>query len=144
MMTVDLTKNTKYMKWKRDMFGDFTMQQWARDALPILIERAQVRETINFKELQQAIGSKTSRLGGACDLISTTLYKLEHGCFEYHWERGRIPRLTNIVIKTNGKPSPWVAERITGDPNCYFEKYVRPVFDYQYWDDVLEALRKNG
>ena len=38
-MTVDLTKNMKYMKWKRDMFGDFTMQQWAGGAFCVLIGR---------------------------------------------------------------------------------------------------------
>lgn len=87
-------------------------------------------------------------MGKVCGYISTTLYELERNELKSapRWELGQIPRLTNIVVKTNGKPGAWVCEQITGDrenaPSSehYKKKYVIPVFEYQHWDAVLERL----
>lgn len=143
-MRVDVTKNSP---GDRNMFGDLTTQKWARDALPVIIEHAKAREIIRYKELQLAIKATTARkMGNVCAFISTTLYQLEHNHLEHQWEIGHIPRLTNIVIKTNGKPGDWMCEQITGSREVappweqYKEKYVIPIFEYQRWDGVLEPL----
>ena len=129
------------------MFGDRTTQQWARDALPVIVERAQVPDVIRYEELRDAIGATTNRQwGNVCNIISTTLYQLEHNELQQQWRRGRIPRLANIVLRTNGKPGEWMCEQITGDRRIapswrvYETEYIKPVFCYQYWNEVLNAL----
>ena len=129
------------------MFGDRTTQQWARDALPVIVERAQVPDVICYGELRSAIGATTDRKWGhVCNIISMTLYQLEHNELQQQWRRGRIPRLANIVIRTNGKPGAWMCEQITGDRRIapsrrvYKTEYINPVFGYQNWDEVLDAL----
>ena len=143
-MPVDVRYNTL---GRYNMFGDRITQQWARDALPVIVECAKIGKVIRYAELCSAINATTNRkMGNVCDIISTTLYQLEHNELEQPWRKGNIPRLTNIVITTNGKPGAWVCEQITGDRNVapspeeYKAKYVNPVFDYQNWDEVLEAL----
>ena len=143
-MPVDVRYNTR---GRYNMFGDLTTQQWARDALPVIVERAKVCDVIRYGELRSAIGATTDRKwGNVCNIISTTLYQLEHNELQQQWRRGRIPRLANIIIRTNGKPGKWMCEQITGDrniaPSCrtYQTKYIKPVFDYQHWDEVLETL----
>ena len=65
---------------------------------------------------------------------------------EQQWQKERIPRLGNIVIRMNGKPGEWMCEQITGDRKVappweeYEAKYVNRVFEYAHWDAVLEAL----
>ena len=129
------------------MFGELTTQQWARCALLVIVEHAKVGKVIRYEELRSAISATTNRkMGNVCDIISTTLYQLEHNELEQQWREGNIPRLTNIVIRTNGKPGEWMCEQITGDRNiapswkAYKAKYIKPVFDYQNWDEVLETL----
>ena len=129
------------------MFGDRTTQQWARDALPVIVERAQVPDVIRYEELRSAIGATTNRQwGNVCNIISTTLYQLEHNELQQQWRRGRIPRLANIVIRTNGKPGEWMCKQITGDRRIapswrvYKTEYIKPVFCYQNWDEVLTTL----
>ena len=143
-MPVDVRYNTR---GRYNMFGDRITQQWARDALPVIVERAQVPEVIRYGELRSAIGATTDRKwGNVCNIISMTLYQLEHNELQHQWRRGSIPRLANIVIRTNGKPGAWMCEQITGDRNIapsrrvYKAKYIKPVFDYQNWDEVLEIL----
>ena len=143
-MLVDVRYNTL---GKYNMFGNLITQQWARDALPVIVERAKVGEVIRYEELRSAINATTNRkMGMVCDIISTTLYQFEHNELEQPWRKGHVPRLTNIVVKTDGKPGAWVCEQITGDRNIaplpeeYQTEYVNPVFDYQHWDEVLETL----
>ena len=143
-MQKDVTKNTP---GKYDMFGDLTTQKWAYDALPVLIGQAKTSEIIRYEELRDAISATTNRkMGFVCDIISTTLYRLEHNELQKHWQRGHIPRLTNIVIRTNGNPGEWMCLQITGDRKVvpsweeYESKYVQPIFDYLHWDEVHEAL----
>jgi hypothetical protein len=129
------------------MFGDLITQKWARDALPVIIEHAKADKIIRYKELQLAINATTPRkMGNVCAFISTMLHHLEHNKLGHQWQKEHIPRLTNIVVRTNGKPGEWMCEQITGDRDVappgdqYKEKYVMPVFEYQRWDDVLEPL----
>ena len=143
-MRVDVRYNSR---GRYNMFGDRTTQQWARDALPVIVERAQVPDVIRYEELRSAIGATTNRQwGNVCNIISTTLYELEHNELQQQWRRGRIPRLANIVIRTNGKPGEWMCEQITGDRRIapswrvYETEYIKPVFCYQNWDEVLNAL----
>ena len=143
-MRIDVTKNSL---GDRNIFGDLTIQKWARDALPIIVKYAKDHKIIRYGELQLAIKATTPRkMGNVCDFISTTLYQLEHNQLDHQWEKEHIPRLTNIVIKTNGKPGDWMCEQITGDRKIappwsqYEAKYVIPVFEYQHWDDILEPL----
>ena len=143
-MTVDVTKNTP---GAHNIFGDLITQKWARDALPIIIAHAKDKKIIRYEELRSAIGATTNRkMGNVCGFVSTTLFELEDNQLEYQWESGHIPRLTNIVVRTNGKPGEWMCEQITGDRSVaplsdqYKEKYVEPVYDYKNWDTVLEVL----
>ena len=143
-MPVDVRYNTR---GRYNMFGDLTTQQWARDALPVIVERAQVPDVIRYEELRSAISATTNRqMGRVCNIISTTLYQLERNELEQRWREGNIPRLANIIIRTNGKPGKWMCEQITGDRNIapswrtYQTEYINPVFDYQHWDEVLETL----
>ena len=143
-MREDVTKNSP---GRRNMFGDLITQKWARDALPVIIEHTKVDKVIRYKELQLAINATTPRkMGNVCAFISTMLHHLEHNKLGHQWQKGHIPRLTNIVVRTNGRPGEWMCEQITGDREVappwdqYKEKYVNPVFEYQRWDDVLEAL----
>ena len=147
-MRVDVRYNTP---GKYNMFGNLITQQWARDALPVIVAYAKLGEVIRYEELRSAIGATTYRkMGMVCDIISTTLYQLEHNELEQPWQNGRIPRLTNIVIKTNGKPGEWVCEQITGDRNiapsseAYRAEYIEPVFGYQNWDEVFKTLTRES
>ena len=143
-MPVDVRYNSP---GRYNMFGDRITQQWARDALPVIVERAQVPDVIRYGELRSAIGATTDRKWGhVCNIISMTLYQLEHNELQQQWRRGRIPRLANIVIRANEKPGKWMCEQITGDQriapasSVYEAEYINPVFCYQNWDEVLEIL----
>ena len=147
-MRVDVRGNTQ---GKYNMFGDLTTQQWARDALPVIVAHAKLGKVIRYEALRSAIGATTNRkMGMVCGIISTTLYQLEHNELEQRWQMGRIPRLTNIVIRTNGKPGEWMCEQITGDrkiapsSEAYEAEYIEPVFGYQNWDEVLETLTRES
>ena len=67
----------------RNMFaGDTKTQVWAREALPILVQRAQYRRTITFKELREAlglpaVGCYNLLMRHVCRHIQTTLAQLE-------------------------------------------------------------------
>ena len=70
------------------MFGDRITQQWARDALPVFVERAQVPDVIRYGEVRSAIGATTDRKwGNVCNIISTILYQLEHNELQQQWRR---------------------------------------------------------
>ena len=143
-MRVDVTRNTP---GPHNIFGNLITQKWARDALPVIVKRAKDSEIIRYEELRLAINATTNRkMGNICGFVSTTLFELEHNQLIHQWQMGHIPRLGNIVVRTNGKPGEWMCQQITGDrsvapsPDQYMEIYVRPVFEYQHWDTVLEVL----
>lgn len=61
--------------------GDSKTQVYARDALPILVQQAQNRQTITFLELTEALGLRGAfaplNIGDVCKHISTTLAEAE-------------------------------------------------------------------
>ncbi len=128
-----------------NIFGNLTTEKWAREALPKLVPLAHEQKTINYKEMAESwCNVKAYRLmGRVCGIISTTLYELER---RSDWQFGEIPRLPNIVTRTNGEPGRWICEMITGDrkiapPREFYHKYhLLPTFEYPYWYEVLKAL----
>ena len=134
------------LNYGKNMFaGDTKTQIWARDALPILVQRAQERRTITFSELTKALGLPgryyNLKMGDVFRHIETTLAQLER---RDDWE-GEIPHITSIVMKTNGTCSPNMCVAFTGD----FQTQPSPEqlqteldcsFDYKEWDAVLDAL----
>ncbi|MCG9131611.1 hypothetical protein J5I95_08020 [Candidatus Poribacteria bacterium] len=128
-----------------NMFGDLKTQKWAREALPKLVPLAHERKTITYQEMAETWFDTKGyqNMGKVCGIISTTLYELER---RPDWKFGKIPRITNIVIRKNEKPGAWVNEKISGDRNIaplkdeYYEYHLLPTYEYPYWNEVLEAL----
>ena len=131
----------------RNMFGTLKTQSWAREAFPTLVNRAQNGRTITFKELAEDYFNVRcyQNFRFVCGIISATLYELEE-----EWSKGHIPRITNIVIRTNGYPSGYVSKNLTGDKDTppevseYIEIQLKPIWEYQYWDVVKSALDLKG
>ena len=133
----------------KNMFaGDTMTQVWAREALPILVQRAQRAQeprTINFSELTDELGlpviGYARKMSDVCRHIIKTLAQLER---QDDWE-GEIPHITSIVLKTNGKCSPNMCKALTGDRRTQpsvqqLQTELDCSFDYERWDAVLIAL----
>lgn len=130
----------------KNMFaGDTSTQIWAREVLPILVQRAQDRQTIKFSELTEALGLAghfyNLLLGHVFRHIETTLAELEQ---EDYWE-GEIPHITSIVLNTNEQCSPNMCAALTGDrtkqPSTeQLKTELEHSFNYKKWDVVLTAL----
>ena len=130
----------------KNMFADDTKTQvWARDALPILVQRAQEGRTINFSELTDELElpviGYARKMSDVCRHIIKTLAQLER---QDDWE-GEIPHITSIVLKTNGKCSPNMCKALTGDSGSQpsaqqLQTELDCSFDYEKWDAVLIAL----
>ena len=131
----------------RNMFGNLKTQSWARKAFPILVNRVQNGRTITFKELAEDHFRVRSYMifGSVCGIISATLCELEE-----EWGKGHIPRITNMVVKSDGKATRYVSEALTGDRNTppevseYREIQLKPVWEYPHWDVVKSALELKG
>ncbi|MXV76291.1 hypothetical protein F4Z99_18715 [Candidatus Poribacteria bacterium] len=126
----------------KDMFaGDKKFQVRARKALPILVQQAHGGETISYKQLAAELGMWYRNLGTVCACISTTLYER----VEKKWGE-KIPRIANLVIKDNGKISPWVCKHLTKDPKkqptaAERVDLLQPIYEYPKWNEVLDELR---
>ena len=130
----------------KNMFaGDTKTQIWARDVLPILVERAQDRRTITFSELTKALGLPGGYynllMGDVCKHIQTTLAQLER---RNDW-KGEIPHITSIVLNAKGECSPNMCAALTGDSHRQpsakqLQSQLDWSFDYKKWDSVLTAL----
>ena len=125
----------------RNMFGDLKTQTWARAAFPILAERAQNCQIITFKELAEHFGVQGYQIfGQVCGIISTTLYELEE-----EWGKGHIPRITNLVMRSDGAPSGYIASALTDEAiNKYRETELKPIWKYPHWDVVKNAIELKG
>ena len=140
-------KNTPNKKPIRTMFGNLKTQSWAREAFPILVNRAQNGQIITFKELaEDHFGVRGYMIfGSVCGIISATLYELEE-----KWGKGHIPRITNIVVKSDGDASRYVSNALTGDRNTppevseYIEIQLKPIWEYPHWEVVKSALELKG
>lgn len=120
--------------------GDAKFQLRARTALPILVQQAHARETITYKNLAKELEMWYRNLDYVCACIATTLYEL----VEEKWGK-KVPRITNLVIKTNGKISPWVCEHLTGNSKVQPTAGQRvdlfePIYNYLMWREVLDEL----
>lgn len=127
------------------MFDDCSKrisQQRAKCILLILVDRASKRETTSFGDL-----AKKFKMNFALPIlfsivcITGTLYKLERNELpeaKFKWKHGKIPRITNMVTKSNGEPSGFVAAHIDSDED--FQILLNRIYDYKKWDKVLEAL----
>ena len=127
----------------KNMFdGDQLYQQRARAVLPILVHRAKECKTITYKALGESVGLRNFfiPLGKVCGSVATTLADLQE-----RWQGGDIPRITNLVIKENGRPGAYVCEQLTGDRKKAplqqeYDVLLAIIYDYQKWDAVLETL----
>lgn len=139
-----MTIKFKNTRGKRNMFGNLQTQKWAQEALPILVQYAHECKTITYTDLDASLNRKSyQKMEYVCQIISTTLYELEHS---QDWKFGEIPRITNIVMQKNGKPGSNTCEELTGNrkiappENEYYEDHLLPTYEYQHWNEVLEAL----
>ena len=130
----------------KNMFaGDQDTQVWARDVLPILVQRAQALRTITFSELTEKLGLPgryyNLLMGDVFRHISTTLAQLER---TDDWE-GEIPHITSIVMKKNGRCSKNMCKALTGNSDRQpsvqqLQTELDCSFCYDQWDAVLAAL----
>ena len=145
MQKIDLRYHTLSCRaWT--MFDDNAKrisQQRAQKILPMLVKRANQRETISFGELAKKFDIRFALpilFSVVC--ITDTLFKLERNELpqaKFKWEHGKIPRITNMVTRVNRKPSRWVAEHLEKIED--FQPLLDRIYDYDHWDEVLEVLR---
>ena len=115
-----------------NIFGDQEHQVVAREALPILIEKAKAGLTINYGDLAQRLdippyGYPMSKM---LDSIVTTLYELG-----VKWQED-LPRLTALVVKSGiGYPG-----FPPGIPNEVFDAEFERIYNYPKWDVVQQIL----
>ena len=130
----------------KNMFiGDTPTQRWAREVIPILVQRAQDQRTIKFGELTEKLGLPgryyNLLMGHVFRHIETTLAQLE---MEDDWE-GEIPHITSIVLNAKGECSPNMCAALTGDyhkqpSKRQLQSQLDWSFCYEKWDAVLTAL----
>ena len=115
-----------------NIFGDKEHQEVAREALPILIEKAKAGETINYGDLAHKLdipptGYPMSKM---LDSIVTTLYELG-----VEWQEN-LPCLTALVVKrSTGYPG-----FPTGIGDEVFDAEFDRIHNYREWDAVQKKL----
>ena len=121
--------------------GNELYQQRARVALPILVECAKARKTITYEELGAAVGMRDLRsIERVCGSIEKTLAD-----FQKYLDENTVPRITNLVIRNDGRPGAWVCEQLTGDrekapPQEEYDALLERIYNYLWWDTVLGEL----
>ena len=128
------------------MFGDRISQERAREMFPMLVARAKERKTLSYGELAVHFNLASAMpIMRAVICTTVTLYKLERNKLpeaQFAWTHGRIPRIANMVTKSNCKPAGFVAEQLPfQDPSIDFDKLLEKIWDYNKWDEVIEALK---
>ena len=132
----------------RDMFGDKAdYEKHARNALPILIERAKKGDPIDYHKLREMLGipyyNRSSQYIGnyVCACISTSLFKWEQNANK------KLPRLTNIVSSQssfggNNFVFKGLKEVLGETPNWkdYKRELLAPIHAYDHWDEVLNTI----
>ena len=129
------------------MFGELKSQERAREMFPMLVARASERKTMSFGEL-----AKHFNLAWAMPIkhvvvcTTGTLYKLERNQLPNHpWKHGMIPRIANMVTKSNGAPAGFVAMQLPlQEPPVDFDTLLKKIWDYDKWDEVQKALGLSG
>lgn len=127
------------------MFGNLISQGRAREMFPILVARAKERKTISYGELAAHFDLAWAMpIMNAVICTTGTLYCLERNQLpqaQFAWTYGKIPRIANMVTKSNGKPAGFVAEQLPyQDPSIDFPTLLEKIWDYDKWDDVQKAL----
>lgn len=115
-----------------NMFGDQEHQQLAREALPLLIEKAKVRDTIKYGDLagKLEIAAYDYPMSQMLGSIVTTLYELGQ-----EWQE-EIPHITALVVRAStGYPS-----YPPNTSNEVFDKEFQRIYDYRKWDAVQKIL----
>ena len=114
------------------MFGDEDHQEIAREALPLLIEKAKTRDTIRYGDLARKFGippngDPMSQMLGS---IATILYELGQ-----EWKEV-IPYITALVVSSNtGYPN---FPREASDED--FDEEFERIYNYPRWDAVQNTL----
>ena len=114
------------------MFGDENHQEIAREALPILIEKAKTRDTIRYGDLAREFGispngDPISKMLGS---IVTTLNELGQ-----KWKEV-IPYITTLVVSSNiGYPN---FPREASDED--FDEEFDRIYNYPRWGAVQNTL----
>ena len=73
--------------------------------------------------------------------VTGTLYRLERSELpeaKFKWEHGKIPRIANMVTRTNGKPAGFVQDNLEKSED--FQPLLDCIYDYDKWHEVLKAL----
>ena len=124
--------------------------RYAREAFPILIEKAINREEpIGYAKLADQLciepyPSRDLHIGlYTLPCISTALYRLEQNTGE------KLPRLTNIVFSYDNLSNPknyivkgwWklYGSQLTGED--YRNELLVPIHTYEQWDQVFNQIR---
>ena len=139
-----------YVQTRLDIFYDKDDPEYpkhARNALPILIERAKKCDPISYHELRKMLGipyyNRSAQYIGnyVCACISTSLFKWEQNTNQ------TLPRLTNIVSsKSSFKENNFVFEGLkealeeTPTWGDYKRKLFPPICAYKHWDEVLNTI----
>ncbi len=76
------------------------------------------------------------------------LYELERNELpqaQFAWTHGKIPRIANMVTKSNGAPAGFVADQLRyQEPPIDFPTLLKKIWDYDKWDEVQKALGLSG
>ena len=146
MIKEDIRFNACY----ETMFGPKISQKRAQIILPMLVERVYAKDTISFGELAKEFNISKFALAirPAVTRVTGTLYHLENKKLpeaKFQWEHGKIPRITNLVIKSNGRPAGWICDQLgkVPTPQEYKVEVLARIYEYEKWDEVLKALGLN-
>ena len=108
----------------------------------MLVERASERQTISFGELAKEFDMNFALpIQWSIMYITGTLFCLERNELpeaKFAWRHGKIPRIANMVTKSNGKPASFVKANLEKIED--FQPLLDRIFDYDKWDEVFKAL----
>ena len=144
------TEDIRFNYCYKTMFGPKISQKRAQIILPILVERVYAKDTISFGELAKEFGISNFALAirPAVTCVTGTLYHLERNQLpeaKFQWAHGKIPRITNLVIRSDGKPAGWICDQLGKVPTLqeYKVEVLTRIYAYEKWDEVLKALGLN-
>ena len=131
------------------MFGNRISQVRAREMFPMLVARAEERKTISYGELAEHFDLAWAMpIMRAVICTTGTLYCLERNQLseaQFAWNHGKIPRIANMVTKSNGVPAGFVAEQLPlQESPMDFNTLLEKIWDYDKWDEVQKALGLSG
>lgn len=131
------------------MFGDRISQVRAQEMFPMLVAHAKERKTISYGELAEHFDLAWAMpIMSAVICTTGTLYRLERNQLpqaQFAWNHGKIPRIANMVTKSNGAPAGFVAEQLQYQESPIdFPTLLKKIWDYDKWDEVQKALGLSG